>query len=94
MISIRSLKSIVCEVVGSALFLVVLSAATCVPWLLHFSVGWWAGILAIPVLFSIYDALFVPRGSICMGIPFVIPMGSAVALLLCDCALLFRWVVT
>ena len=81
------------EALCVVLFLIIWGGATLVPWLLHFTVGWWAGLLAIPVLFWIYDLLFVPRGSICMGIPFVVPLSSALALVVLDSLLLLRWLI-
>ena len=81
------------EVLCGALFLVVFSAATLVPWVLHVAVGWWAGLLAIPVLFWVYDLLFVPRGSLCMGIPFMFPLSSALALVAVNSLLFLRWLI-
>ena len=74
--------------------MVVWTAAICVPWILHTTVGWWAGLLSIPVLFYIYEILFVPRGSMCMGIPFMGPLCSALMLLVLDSLLLLRWIWT
>ena len=88
--SSRSSRISLGELLCGALFLVVFSAATLVPWVLHFAVGWWAGLLAIPVFFWLYQLLLAPRGSICTGIPFVVPLGSALALVTVDSLLLLR----
>jgi hypothetical protein len=76
----------------SVLFMLVLALCTFGPWTLHFAVAWWAGLIAIPVVFAIYSALFVPRGSICMGIPFVVPLGSALLFIAFEVVLFAVWV--
>lgn len=63
------------------------------PWALHFAVGWWAAIIAIVAFVLAYDLLFVPRGSICMGIPFMLPFGTSILLLLVQCVSLLKWCV-
>ena len=73
------------------MFVALLSACAVVPWILHFTVGWWAGILSWIGLVTLYDMLFVPKGSLCMGIPFLIPMGSFLLLLLHNLVDLTRW---
>ena len=50
---------------------------TLLPWILGGVFTWWIGLTIIPVLFGIYDWLFVPKGSICMGIAFIWPLASA-----------------
>jgi hypothetical protein len=80
------------EVLVSVLFFLVLLACTIVPWILHWAVGWWAGLLSIPLLFGLYDYLFVPKGSLCTGLTFGVPLGSAMALLLLDGGALFVWI--
>ena len=61
------------------------------PWLLHFAVAWWAAWLAIVVFVVLYDRLFVPEGSICMGIPFMLPLGATMMLLLVQATQLLKW---
>ena len=61
------------------------------PWLLHFTVAWWSAWLAIVVFVVLYDRLFVPEGSICMGIPFVIPLGTTMLLLFVQAIHLVKW---
>ena len=63
------------------------------PWLLHFTVAWWAALIAMAVFVVLYDRLFVPEGSICMGIPFVLPLGASVLLLVVQAVLLLKWCV-
>lgn len=75
----------------AALYWIVLAACAIVPWILHVTVGWWAGLVSIPVLFAVYDRLFVPRGSLCMGVFFVIPLSGAIVLCAMDLLLLMRW---
>ena len=64
------------------------------PWLLHFTVGWWAAILAMIAFLVVYNWLFVPDGSICMGIPFMLPFATSLALLALQWILLLRWGIT
>ena len=53
-----------------------------VPWILLASFGWFAAIISWFILVGIFDYLFVPKGSICMGIPFFIPLSSFICLVL------------
>jgi hypothetical protein len=57
----------------------------------HFVVAWWAGLLSFFPLVALYDRLFVPKGSLCMGIPFGLAVGSFLGLLWLDGLLLWRW---
>ncbi|WDI42770.1 hypothetical protein [Bremerella sp. P1] len=61
------------------------------PWVLHFAVGWWAALLAIPCSFLLYDFVFRREG-ICMGIPFMLPLASSMVLLLMEVAIFLRWI--
>ena len=61
------------------------------PWMLHFTVAWWAAILAMMAFMVVYNWLFVPDRSICMGIPFMLPFSTSLALLLLQAVLLLRW---
>jgi len=63
------------------------------PWLLHFTVAWWAAILAMMAFMVVYNWLFVPGGSICMGIPFMLPFSTSLILLFLQAVLLLRWCV-
>jgi hypothetical protein len=80
------------QIVVLAVFWTVLAACTVVPWVLQATVGWWAALLSIPMLFSVYDYLFVPKGSLCMGLPFGIPLSSAMCLFLVNVAIFMKWV--
>ncbi|MCH8147743.1 MAG: hypothetical protein IH987_07075 [Planctomycetes bacterium] len=71
----------------------VVVCCTVIPWVLHFFVGWWVALLSIPFLFCAYDRLFVPPGALCMGIPFMIPLSSALALVTFQMAQLAKWIV-
>lgn len=73
------------------LFFAVVGACTVAPWVAHFVVGWWSGPLVWFALVALYDKLFVPKGSICMGIPFMFPLGSFVLLLLFNLINLLGW---
>jgi hypothetical protein len=75
----------------SALFAVVLLACIFVPWVLHFTVAWWAGPPSWLALAYLYDRLFVPKGSLCIGMPFMLALGSFIALLVWDVVLLAKW---
>jgi hypothetical protein len=76
------------------LHLTVLAACVVVPWLLHFTVGWWAGLVSWFALGWLYTVVVVPRGSICMGIPFGFALSSLAALVLLDIVLLIRWCIS
>lgn len=78
----------------SAIHWCVIGLCTLGPWILHFGVAWWAALAAIPCAFLLYDRLFVPRGSICMGIPFLIPLASALGLSAFEILLLAKWILT
>ena len=88
----QSFKSTASEIGANALFLTIVAGIAFVPWLLHFTVSWWAGLISVPAMFFMYDVLFAPKGSLCMGIPFVLPLSSALVLLVFDCLLLVWWV--
>jgi len=51
-------------------------------------------LIGVPCGFLVYDFLFVPRGSICMGVSFMFPLASGLALLAYEILLLARWIVT
>lgn len=76
---------------GICLFWLVLGGCTIFPWVAHFTVGWWAGLAVWFGLVALYDRLFVPKGSVCMGIPFVAPLVSLLLLLAYDALMLLRW---
>jgi hypothetical protein len=76
-----------------SLYWLAIVACTVLPWVFHFAIGWWAGLLLWILLVAIYDWLFVPRGSICMGVLFGLPLASFLALLLLDGVLLLSWVI-
>ena len=61
------------------------------PWLIHFMFAWWAAILAIIAFLVVYKFLFVPRGSICMGIPFMLPFATSSLLLCVQTVDLVKW---
>jgi len=61
------------------------------PWLLHFTVAWWAAWIAVAFFLVAYNRLFVPEGSLCMGIPFVLPLGASMLLLLVQGLQLLKW---
>jgi hypothetical protein len=75
------------------LYWFVLAACVVLPWVMHFAVGWWAAFPTFFTLVMVYDRLFVPKGSLCMGIPFGLAMGSFLALLLLDVLSLLNWLV-
>lgn len=75
-------------------FVVLIASTTIVPWLLHFSLGWWAGIPAWLGLAAIYDKLFVPKDSLCMGIPFAFPLSSFILLVGLNLVELIRWLIS
>jgi len=79
---------------ATILFVILIAAATIIPWLLHSTLGWWAGIPAWLALVSIYDKLFVSKGSLCMGIPFVFPLSSFVLLIGLNLVKLTRWLIS
>ena len=72
-------------------FVALVAACTIVPWVMHFNVGWWAGILSWLALVAIYDKLFVAKGSLCMGIPFMFPLCSFMLLLGINLLSLVQW---
>jgi hypothetical protein len=76
----------------SVIFWKMITACTVLPWILHAFVGWWAGLLSIPLLFYAYDYLFVSKGSLCMGIWFTIPLSSALCLLFLNLLHFVKWV--
>ncbi len=77
---------------GAALHLLVLLALIAVPWWLHFSLAWWAGLLSWVLLAWIYDFLFVSKGSLCTGLPFMLALCNFLALLILDIILLTKWI--
>jgi hypothetical protein len=79
------------RIAGEVFYWLVLCACGVLPWVLHFTVAWWAGLLSFFPLVALYDRLFVPKGSVCMGIPFGLALGSFLGLFLLDVLLLFRW---
>ncbi len=56
--------------------------------------GWWAGPLVWFARAALYDRLFVPKGSVCMGMPFLAPFASIVLLLVFDAVLFLQWLLT
>lgn len=70
----------------------VLLVLLAIPWWLHFTLGWWAGLLSWLCSVWVYDFLFVPRNSLGMGIPFMLVLCNFLALLILDIALLSKWV--
>jgi hypothetical protein len=80
------------QIAATALFVIVLVACIAVPWALQFLVAWWAAIPSWFVLAFIYERLFVPRDSLCWGMPFGFALSSFVALLLVNGVLLAKWV--
>jgi hypothetical protein len=50
---------------------------TTIPWLVGWYIHWWIGFVTIGLLFCVYDRLFVAKGSLCMGIPFMVPLMGA-----------------
>jgi hypothetical protein len=77
---------------GTALHLFVLLALMTVPWWLHFSLAWWAGLVSWVVLAWVYDFLFVPKGSLCTGLPFMLALCNFLVLLILDIILLAKWI--
>jgi hypothetical protein len=69
----------------------VLGACTILPWVVHFTLSWWSALLVWYGLVALYDKLFVPKGSICMGIQFMIPLSSLVLLLAYDAMDFAKW---
>jgi hypothetical protein len=63
------------------------------PWVVHFIVAWWAAFPVFFALVALYRQLFVPEGSICMGVPFGLAIGSFLGLVLLDVVLLVQWLV-
>lgn len=78
---------------ASALFVVVLALCTVGPWVLHFTLAWWAGLIAIPVSFAVYIALLAPRDGICLGIAFIYPLLSAVVFIGFQLLLFAKWTI-
>jgi hypothetical protein len=78
--------------IAIVVFIAVIAACTIIPWIVHFLVGWWAGILAWLGLVAIYDKLFVPKGSLCMGMHFMFPLCSFMLLLGFNILNLVRWI--
>ena len=68
-----------------------LAAATVLPWVVQFTVSWWAALLLWFALVALYDRFFVPKGRLCMGIPFMIPLCSGLALIGLDLLHLIKW---
>lgn len=79
------------NILHETFFWSVVAAATLVPWVVGFTIHWWVGLAAFGLLFVLYDTLFVPRGAICMGIPFMFPLSSSMMYLGWGAALLIRW---
>jgi hypothetical protein len=75
------------------LYWLILLACVYLPWVAHFTVGWWAGLPVFFVMAAVYDRLCVPKGSICMGVPLGLALGSFLALGVFDVALLLRWLI-
>jgi hypothetical protein len=73
------------------LFYAILSASTILPWVSQFTLGWWSGPLVWFALVALYDRLFVPKGSMCMGIPFMIPLTSLMALVVFNVVVFIKW---
>ena len=69
----------------------IIATSMTVPWLLHFAAGWWAGILSWIGLIAIYDRVLVGRDSLCMGIPFMLPLCSFMMLLGVNFLNLVQW---
>src|SRR5262245_40323045 len=76
-----------------AIFWIGVTTCAVTPWVLQIAIGWWAGLLSIPLLFILYDFLFAPRGGVCMGVPFMIPLGRSFALVAVNTAVFLKWVV-
>jgi hypothetical protein len=58
---------------------------------LHFTIGWWAGLLTFFPFVAVYDRLFIPRSSLCLGMPLMLAMASFMALAVLDLFELIRW---
>jgi hypothetical protein len=75
---------------GNVLHYAILLSCIVLPWIFHFTIAWWAGLVAFLVFSALYKELFA-KGSICLGIPFLYALWSFLALLLWDSGLLIRW---
>lgn len=75
----------------STLHWLLIALGVAAPWFLHFTVAWWAAFLAMLAFMVVYNWFFVPEGSICMGIPFMLPFATSLVLLLLQSVLLLRW---
>lgn len=82
------------EALGALFFLLLLTSLVVVPWILQFTVAWWAGISSWIILVIVYDVLFVPEGSICMGPLFGLALLSFLVLLMFNAVELIRWAIT
>ena len=82
------------EFLGALASLIVLLACLFVPWVVQFTVGWWAAYPAFFALVALYDWLFVPKGSLCMGVPFGLVLGSFLVLVVFDVMVLVRWLLS
>jgi hypothetical protein len=77
-------------VLGNVLHYAILISCIILPWVFHFTIAWWAGIVVFFVVSALYKELFT-KGSLCMGVPFLYALWSFAALLLWDVVLLVRW---
>ncbi|PHS04401.1 MAG: hypothetical protein COA78_16665 [Blastopirellula sp.] len=78
---------------GSIYHWLYIGLSTVLPWVLYFYVGWWAALIAIPCGLVLYDYLYVPPGSLCLGMPFMIPLSSSMALIVFEVVAFAKWLV-
>jgi hypothetical protein len=64
------------------MFAAVLLACVVVPWVLQFTVAWWAAFPSWIALAYLYHRLFVPKGSVRTALAFDLALASFVVLLI------------
>jgi len=94
MVNREDMQSHPAGIAGAAMFAVVLSACVVVPWVLQFTVAWWAAFVSWGALAYLYHRLFVPKGSTRTALAFDLALASFGVLLIWNAAALILCIFT